>query len=281
MENFTMGDITKLREKTGAGIMDVKKALEQAKGNFEKAVDIIRIKGIKSVEKRSGRKAEEGLVAVEVVDKNDNTQKGFVIQLATETDFVAKSEKFIKVGDEILKAVVKADANSLDEALEAKTPSGENVKEFVEQAGAQFGENVQLKSVQTIEGENITTYLHKKAKDLPPTIAVLVVTDEKGKSVSTDIAHHIAAFAPKYFTKEDVPSDELERERKVATEIAQNEGKPEKIIPNIVQGRLNGYFRNVVLLEQPLAADPKTTVAKHVEGSGGQLIGFIRVQVGE
>jgi elongation factor Ts len=280
MANYTTADITKLREKTGAGMMDVKKALDEANGDSEKALEIIRIKGLKGVEKRSGRKAEEGLVTIDIVEKGEN-QKGFVVELATETDFVAKSEKFIEAGETILKAVVKADANSLEEAEKATIETGETVQEFVRKAAAEFGENVQLKSVQSIEGENITSYLHKKAKDLPPTIAVLVVTDKKGAFIAKDISHHVAALAPKYLSTNDVPSDIVQKEESIAFEIASNEGKPEHIIPNIVKGRLNGFYKETVLLCQPLVADPKTTVEQYVKKSGGDLKGYLRVQVGE
>jgi elongation factor Ts len=280
MAKFSIADITALREKTGAGMMDVKKALEEADGNVEKAIELIRIKGLKGVEKRSGRKTEEGLVAIKIVDKGA-AQKGYVIELVTETDFVAKSEKFLETGDKILEAIVSADADNLDEALAVSFDDGETVKQFVEEAAARFGENVQLKSVQTIEGEKITSYLHKKAQDLPPTIAVLVVTDEKAEEAAKDVAHHIAAYSPKYFSVEDIPEEEVKKEENIATEIAKNEGKPDKIIPNIVRGRLQGFFKTVVLSKQPLAADPKVTVEEHINKTGGKIDKFLRIQVGE
>lgn len=279
MVNYTTKDIVALREKTGAGMMDVKKALVEADGDVSKAEEIIRIKGLKGIEKRAGRSASEGLVNAKVV-LDGNTETGYVIELNTETDFVAKSPKFIEASHEMLEAISSSKAGDIESAMVSK--KGDiTVEQMIQNLAAAVSENVILKQVHKVSGEALTLYLHKTAKDLPPAIAVLVATDKNGVSAGKDVAHHIAAYNPQYFSKEEVPSDIIEKEKEIATQIAKEEGKPEKIIPNIVEGRLKGFYKDVVLLEQPLASDPKVTVENFVKSTGGNISGFLRVQLGK
>jgi elongation factor Ts len=278
MANYTAADIKALRERTGAGMLDVKKALDEADGNTDKAIEIIRTKGLARAAKREGNAASEGLVAVKVSD-GDAGQTATMIELNSETDFVAKNEQFIALADAVLEAVAAAGASDLDAALAAPAEGG-TVADLVAVRGATMGEKIVLRRVARVEGPKVTAYLHKTAKDLPPSIGVLVVTDEAAEAVAKDVAQHVAAIAPTYLTRDDVPADTVAKEREIALETSKNEGKPEAALPKIVEGRLNGFFKEVVLLDQPLAKDPKTTVAKHVAATGGELQGFVRFRVG-
>jgi elongation factor Ts len=278
MANYTAADIKALRERTGAGMLDVKKALDEAGGDAEQAVEIIRKKGLARAAKREGNATSEGLVAVKVTDGAAG-QVATMIEINSETDFVAKNEKFIALADQVLEAVAAAGAADLDAALAAPAAEG-TVADLVAAQGATMGEKIVLRRVARVEGPKVTTYLHKTAKDLPPSIGVLVVTDEAAEAVAKDVAQHVAAMAPKYLVREDVPADVVEKEREIAREVSIAEGKPEAALPKIVEGRLNGFFKESVLVEQPLAKDPKTTVGKHVASTGGQLQGFVRFRVG-
>ena len=278
MANYTAADIKALREKTGAGMLDVKKALDEADGNAEKAVEVIRKKGLARAAKREGNTASEGLVAVKVEDTADG-QVATMIELNAETDFVVKNEKFITLADNVLAAV--AAAGAADEASASAAPAGdETVADLITREGATLGEKVVLRRVARVEGPSITTYLHRTAKDLPPSVGVVVVTDAAGATVAKDVAQHVAALAPKYLTRDEVPADVVEKEREIARERSIAEGKPEAALPKIVEGRLGGFFKEVVLLDQPFAKDPKTSVGKYVEGANGTLQAFVRFRVG-
>jgi len=244
MANYTAADIKALRDRTGAGMMDVKKALDEAEGNVEKALEIIRVKGLKGVAKREGRATSEGLVAANIADV-DGGQIGTLIELNCETDFVAKNEKFIELGETVLAAVVASGAKTAEEAL-ASDVDGQTLGDVIDAQAATLGEKIQLRRVAVVEGPAVTAYLHRTAKDLPPTIGVFVVTDENAASVGKDVAQHVAALAPEFLSREDVPADTVENERRIAEETSRNEGKPEAALPKIVEGRLNGFFKNVV-----------------------------------
>jgi elongation factor Ts len=279
MANYTAADIKALRERTGAGMLDVKKALDEAGGDAERALEIIRVKGLKGVAKREGRATSEGLVAVEIEETATGGQAATMIELNSETDFVAKNEKFIALAETVLKAVAAAGATDLGSALAAPV-DGETVQTVIDTNAATLGEKIALRRVARVEGERVTAYLHRTAKDLPPAVGVLVATDVAGAEVAKDIAQHIAAMSPTYLKRDDVPADVVVKERAIAEETSRNEGKPEAALPKIVEGRLNGFFKEVVLEDQPLAKDPKTTVAKHVAGVNGSLTSFVRFRVG-
>ncbi|GAA1872401.1 translation elongation factor Ts [Myceligenerans crystallogenes] len=278
MANYTAADIKALREKTGAGMLDVKKALDEADGDAEKAVEIIRKKGLARAAKREGNATSEGLVAVKVSDSAAG-QVATMIELNAETDFVVKNEKFVNLADAVLEAVAAAGAS--DEASGAAAPAGEGtVADLIASEGATLGEKVVLRRVARVEGPKVTTYLHRTAKDLPPSVGVLVVTDEAGAEVAKDVAQHIAALAPRFLTREEIPAEVVEKEREIAREVSIAEGKPEAALEKIVEGRLNGFFKEAVLVDQPLAKDSKTTVGKHVAAANGTLQAFVRFRVG-
>jgi elongation factor Ts len=278
MANYTAADIKALRERTGAGMLDVKKALDEADGDAEKALEIIRVKGLKGVAKREGRSASDGLVAAHVGD-DASGQTGVLIELNSETDFVAKNATFVALAEKVLAAAVAAGTDDVTAVLAADA-GGRSVEETITETAATLGERVVLRRVARISAPAVTVYLHKVNKDLPPQVGVLVGTDAAGAEVARDVAMHIAAFSPSYLGRDDVPEETVAAERRIAEETARNEGKPEAALAKIVEGRLGGFFKENVLVDQAFAKDPKTTVGKVVEAAGGTVTGFARFRVG-
>ncbi|MCC3277035.1 MULTISPECIES: translation elongation factor Ts [unclassified Arthrobacter] len=278
MANYTAADIKALRERTGAGMMDVKKALDEANGDADKAMELIRIKGLKGATKREGRSTAEGLVAAKVIDGT----VGVMIELNCETDFVAKSAKFIELADKVLAAAVESAAADA-ETLLAYNVDGKPLSEIVVEEGAILGEKVVVRRVARVEGKTVDAYLHKTSKDLPAQVGVLFAVDGEGAEAATaahDVAVHTAAYAPTYLTREEVPAETVENERRIADETARAEGKPEAALTKIVEGRLTGFFKEIVLLDQPFAKDAKKTVGKVLEEAGVTPVGFARFRVG-
>jgi len=280
MANYTAADIKALRERTGAGMLDVKKALDEANGDQEKALEIIRVKGLKGVAKREDRATSEGLVAADIADV-DGAQVGTLIELNCETDFVAKSPKFIELGERVLAAVVASGAQNAEDALAAEV-DGQSIQALIDADAATLGEKIVLRRVAVVSGPAVTVYLHRTAKDLPPSIGVFVVTDANGASVAKDVAQHVAALSPEFLNREDVPADKVENERRIALDTARAEGanKPEHIIEKIAENRLGKFFEEVVLAEQPLAKDPSKKVSQVLADAKGELKSFIRFRVG-
>ncbi|WP_435299817.1 translation elongation factor Ts [Timonella sp. A28] len=280
MANYTAADIKALRERTGAGMLDVKKALDEANGDSEKALEIIRVKGLKGVAKREDRATSEGLVAANIADV-DGAQVGTLIELNCETDFVAKSPKFIELGDAVLAAVVKSGAQSAEDALAAEV-DGQTIQALIDADAATLGEKIVLRRVAVVNGPAVTSYLHRTAKDLPPAIGVFVVTDAAAAGAAKDIAQHIAALSPEFLSREDVPAEKVDNERRIAEETARAEGanKPEHIIAKIAENRLGKFYEEVVLLDQPLAKDPSKKVGQVLAEAKGELTGFVRFRVG-
>ena len=275
MANYTAADIKALRERTGAGMLDVKKALDEADGDLQKAQEIIRVKGLKGVTKREGRATAEGLVAARV-----EGTVGYMVEVNSETDFVAKSAPFVEFGNKVLEAAVAADASTLEELMAAQA-DGTAVSELVTETGALLGEKVVVRRLARVEGENVAVYLHKTSKDLPAQVGVLLaVTGADADQVAHDVAVHVAAMSPTFLSEEDVPAETVESEKRVAEETARAEGKPEKIIPNIITGRLKGYYKDVVLLDQDFAKDSKKTVAQVLQEAGATATAFARFRVG-
>jgi len=280
MANYSVADIKALREKTGAGMLDVKKALEEADGDSAKAEEIIRVKGLKGIGKREGRAASDGLVAATVVPlASGDGEVGVLVEVNSETDFVAKSGPFLALADRVLAAAVASGAADAD-ALVAADSDGITVQAAVDEVQATLGEKVVVRRVVRVAGEHVDVYLHKVNKDLPPQVGVLVATDAAGASVARDIATHIAAYSPTYLSRDEVPEDVVASERHIAEEVARNEGKPEGALPKIIEGRLVGYFKENVLLDQAFAKDPKKSVQQVLDEVGGSVTGFARYRVG-
>ena len=274
MANFTAADVKALREQTGAGMMDVKKALTEANGDAEKALEIIRLKGLKSLSKREGRQASAGLLAAQT----DGTV-GVLVEVNSETDFVAKNQKFIDFSNEVLAAAVASKAADLDALLAA--PMGEGtVKDRLDAFAAIIGEKLQVGRIVRVEGENVDLYLHQTNPDLPPQVGVFVVTDAAGKSVAHDIAMHVAAYMPAYLDRDSVPADVLDKERATLEKITLEEGKPANIVPKIVEGRLNAFFKDNCLVDQAYARDPSKSVGQVLKEAGATVTNFVRVHVG-
>ncbi|QPL06220.1 MULTISPECIES: translation elongation factor Ts [Actinomyces] len=278
MANYTTADIKALREQTGAGMMDVKKALDEAEGNLEKAVEIIRVKGLKGIAKREGRATSAGLIAAQVVDTAEG-QVGILVETNAETDFVVKNEKFINFSNKVLAAAVASGAETA-EALAQVEIDGETVQSLTDGMQAVIGEKIVVSRVARLAAPKIDLYLHRTNPDLPAQVAVLVGTDAKAAEVAHDVAMHIAAYSPSYLTRDEVPADVVEKERAIAEETTRAEGKPEQAIAKIVEGRLGGFFKEICLTEQAFAKDPKTTVGKVVAATGGEVTGFVRLRVG-
>jgi elongation factor Ts len=278
MANYTAADIKALRERTGAGMLDVKKALDEAEGDAEKALEIIRVKGLKGVSKREGRAASDGLVAAHVTDDGAG-QTGVLIELNSETDFVAKNATFIELADKVLAGAVAAGTDDVAAVLGSQL-DGATLQDAIDETAATLGEKLVLRRVARVSAPKVAVYLHKVNKDLPPQVGVLVGTDEAGAEVAKDVAMHIAAYAPAYTTRDEVPADTVESERRIAEETSRNEGKPEAALPKIVEGRLNGFFKETVLLDQAFAKDPKKSVGQVLSGTGGSVTGFARFRVG-
>ena len=287
MAAITAALIKQVREETGAGMMDVKKALTEAEGDVARAKEIIRAMGIQAAGKREGRKAQEGTIASTVVE-SANGQTGYAVELNSETDFVAKTPKFVEFAGSVLDDAVKAEASSVDEVLAAA--SGDTtVKEAVEEAAALFGEHVKEGQFAKVEGPHVEVYAHKKSAEMPPSIVAMIATDEAGAAVAHEAALQISAMGAQWLTREDVPADVLESERRVATEKTTEElkskGKPEavieKIAPKIVEGRLGAFYKETVLLEQAYVKDPSKTVGDLFKEVGGTALSFARVEVGK
>ncbi|MCZ4509852.1 translation elongation factor Ts [Streptomyces phaeochromogenes] len=277
MANYTAADVKKLRELTGAGMMDCKKALDEADGNVDKAVEALRIKGQKGVAKREGRSAENGAVVSIIAD--DNTS-GVLVELKCETDFVAKGERFQAVANTIAEHVTKTSPADLEALLASEIEAGKTVQAYVDEANANLGEKIVLDRFAQFSGAYVGSYMHRTMPDLPPQIGVLVELDKADADLAKGIAQHIAAFAPKYLSREDVPADVVESERRVAEETTRAEGKPEAALPKIVEGRVNGFFKEATLLGQPYALDQKKSVQKILDEAGVTLKRFVRIKVG-
>ncbi|MFJ3190038.1 translation elongation factor Ts [Streptomyces halstedii] len=277
MANYTAADVKKLRELTGAGMMDCKKALDEADGNVDKAVEALRIKGQKGVAKREGRSAENGAVVSLIAD--DKTS-GVLLELKCETDFVAKGEKFQTVANALAAHVAATSPADLDALLASEIEAGKTVQAYVDEANANLGEKIVLDRFAQFSGGYVAAYMHRTMPDLPPQVGVLVQLDKEDAQVAKDVAQHIAAFAPKYLNRDEVPAETVENERRVAEATSREEGKPEAALPKIVEGRVNGFFKEVVALEQAFAKDNKKSVQKVLDEAGVSLTRFARIKVG-
>src|ERR1700686_3968961 len=277
MANFTAADVKRLREQTGAGMMDCKNALQEASGFLEAAVDLLRLKGAKDVNKRATRTAANGLVAAEL----NGTRAGVLVELNCETDFVAKTDLFQQVAAEIAAIALKAEVTDRPSLLTTEARPGTTVQQLVEEAGASLKEKLELGRFARFEGGYVASYLHRSDAALPPTLGVLVQLDKDNAEVAKDLAQQIAAMRPLYVVRDDVPADVVEKERRIAEQITRDEGKPEQAIGKIVAGRLNAYYKDVVLTEQAFVKDQKTTIKQVLAQNGVTVKGFARFQVGQ
>ena len=269
MANFSAADVKKLREFTGAGMMDSKKALEESDGDFEKAVELLRVKGAAKAAKRGAeREASAGLVA---------HAPGVLVELKCETDFVAKGEDFIATAQQIADAASEAKPADV-EALKSVPLGDQTVGDVVESLAVSIGEKIELGQFVRFDGP-VVAYMHKRAADLPPAVGVLVEY-EGDANAARAAAMQIAAMRPQYLTRDDVPADVVAHERDIAEKTSREEGKPEQAIAKITEGRVNGFFKEVVLLEQPSVTENKKTVKAVLDEAGTTLKRFARFEVG-
>jgi len=277
MANFTAADVKRLRDQTGAGMMDCKNALVDADGDLDAAVELLRVKGVKDAGKRATRTAANGLVIAELADHD----AGVLVELNCETDFVAKTDLFQQVAHEIALVTLEAGVFDQPAALAVEARPGVTVQQLIEEAGSSLKEKLELGRFARLEGGYVDRYLHRTDAALPPTIGVLVQLDKENAEVARDLAQQIAAARPAYLTREDVPADVVERERRIAEQITRDEGKPEQAIPKIVEGRLGAFFKDVVLVEQPFVKENKITVKQVLAQNNLTVTGFARFQVGQ
>jgi len=273
---YTADDVKRLRELTAAGMLDCKKALDEADGDFDKAVEIIRVKGLKGVTKREGRTTSNGAIVAKV-----ENNLGVMLELNCETDFVAKGERFVALAEELLNHLASSKIGDLAAFLESTMANGKTVQATIDEGNATLGEKIELRRIAVLDGTPVALYLHRTSPDLPPQVGVLVSLTEEAPEAGKDVAQHIAAFAPSYVSREDVPADQIENERRIAEETARNEGKPEAAISKVVEGRVTGFVKEVSLLEQAFAKDAKKTVQQILDEAKTAVKAFHRFRVGQ
>jgi elongation factor Ts len=271
MSNFTAADVKRLRDATGAGMMDSKKALDEAGGDFDKALEVLRVKGAAKVEKRRGERAtSNGLIAA---------AEGAMIELASETDFVAKNEQFQTLAGDIVAHFASSAAQDVHDLLNETLKDGKTVAENIESLAAVIGEKLELRRAVKLDGQ-VATYLHRKATDLPPQVGVLVQFTGSDETAARTAAMQIAAMRPSYLSRDDVPAEVVETERRVAEAKAREDGRPEQALPKIIEGSVNAYFKTNVLLEQASVVDNKKTVKQLLDEAGVTITKFAHFEVG-
>ena len=271
MSTFTTADVKRLRDATGAGMMDCKKALQEAEGDYDKAVEVLRVTGAAKAAKRSERTAGNGIVVA---------KDGALLEINCETDFVAKNEQFLALGSELVTLASEAKVTSAEELAAAKLPDGRTAGEALDALAAVIGEKLAIGRVAVFEGAT-AAYLHRKATDLPPQVGVLVAYTGGDGEAAKAAAMQVAAMRPQYVSRDDVPAEVVESERRIAEETARNEGKPEQALARIVEGRVNGFFKDAVLVEQPSVHDQNKSVGQALSEAGTQVTRFARFEVGQ
>jgi elongation factor Ts len=272
MANITAAEAKRLRDATGAGMMDAKKALEEAGGDFDAAAELLRVKGAAKAAKRGAeRKAANGLVAA---------AEGALIELNCETDFVAKNEQFQQLAADIVAHAWASKTGELDALLEERLADGKTIAENIEALSSVIGEKIVLSRVVLFDGQ-VAAYMHRRAVDLPPQVGVLVEFDGDNLEAARAAAMQIAAMRPQYVTRDEVPAEVVETERRVAEGAAREEGKPEAAISRIIEGRVNAFFKEAVLVEQASVQDPKKSVKDALDSAGVRVSRFARFEVGQ
>jgi elongation factor Ts len=274
MADFSLEDLKALREQLGTGMVETKNALVEAGGDKEKAVELLRIRGAKSNAKRADRSTSEGLIATV-----HSATAVTMIELACETDFVAKNEKFIALADTVIGALADSGAETIDAALATPLGAG-TVGSAIDDQAATIGEKIELRQLIRLTGDKFEVYLHRTSKDLPPQIGVVVAYTGDDAETARSIAQHISFANPEYLSKDEIPSDAVDNERRIVEEISRGEGKPEAALPKIIEGRLGAFYKQVALLEQDYAKDNKLSVAKVAIDAGLTITGFARFKVG-
>ena len=276
MANYSADDVKRLREATAAGMLDCKKALDEADGDYNKAIEIIRVKGLKGVTKREGRLTSNGAVVAKV-----ESNFGVMLELNCETDFVAKGDRFQELANELLAHLASSKIDNVEAFLASTMANGKTVQSVIDEGNAMLGEKIEVRRLAVIVDSPVGIYLHKTSPDLPPQVGVLVQLAKDAGDVGRDIAQHIAAFAPQFVNREDVPADLIENERRIAEETAREEGKPEASLSKIIEGRVTGFVKEVSLIGQSFAKDAKKTVKQILDEAGTAVKAFHRFRVGQ
>ena len=272
MPNFTAVDVKRLRDATGAGMMDAKKAMDETDGDFDKAAEVLRIKGAAKAARRGAeRTASNGLVAA---------HGPALLELACETDFVAKGAEFQKLADDVVAVAAATRPADVDALGAATLGDGRTVAEAVEAAAAVLGEKLELRHVAVFDGD-VVTYLHRRASDLPPQVGVLVEYTGGDAEAARGAALQIAAMRPQFVARDEVPAETVEDERRIAEATAREEGKPEQALPRIVEGRVNAFFKDTVLVDQPSIQDLKKSAGDVLVEAGVTVTRFARFEVGQ
>jgi elongation factor Ts len=277
MANFSAAEVKRVRDLSGAGFVDCKNALTEADGNIDQALELLRKKGVKDAGKRADRTAANGLVIAEL----DGTSAGVLVELNCETDFVAKNDGFQELAAKIAAAALASKPADRLALLTTETADGKTVESLIEEASTTIKEKLELGRYAVLQGGYVATYLHRSDRDLPPTIGVLVQLDGDNEAVAKEIAQQIAATSAQYVTRDEVPADVVEKERRIAEEITREEGKPEQAIPKIVEGRVGAFFKDIVLTEQASVKDPKQSVKSVLAAGKVNVKAFARFRVGQ
>jgi elongation factor Ts len=277
MANYSAADVKRLRDLSGAGMMDCKNALVEADGNIDGAIELLRKKGVKDAGKRADRTAANGLVTALL----DGNEAGVLVELNCETDFVAKNEQFQELAAKIAQAALAAKVTDRLVLLTTETADGKSVELLIEEASSAIKEKLELGRYARLEGGYVTTYLHRSDRDLPPTLGVLVQLDSANEAVAKDLAQQIAATPAQYVTRDEVPAEVVERERRIAEDITRQEGKPEQAVPKIVEGRLGAFFKDIVLTEQASVKDQKQSIKSILAAGKVNVLAFAKFRVGQ
>jgi len=275
MAEIAASMVMDLRQRTGLGMMECKKALTEAGGDLGKAEELLRIKSGAKASKAAGRIAAEGVIGLFVAP---DAKTAAMVEVNCETDFVAKNDDFVATAQKIADAAAESKAGDID-ALKAVPLDGKTVGEVVEDLAITIGEKIELGKVAYFDGQSVV-YLHKRAADLPPAVGVLVEYDGSDAEAARGAAMQVAAMKPQYLTRDEVPSDVVEKERSIAEATSREEGKPEQAIAKITEGRLNGFYKEVVLLDQPSVTDSKKSVKAVLDAAGVEVKRFARFEVG-
>lgn len=268
---ITAADVKKLRDTTGAGMMDAKKALTEADGDFERAIELLRISGAAKAAKRGAeREASSGLVA---------SSGSALVELNSETDFVAKNEDFVALAERLAAAAEATRPESAEAFAATELDDGKTVAETVTLLAAVIGEKIELGRVASFDGK-VASYMHRRASDLPPSVGVLIEYEGDDSAAARGAAMQVAAMRPRYLTRDEVPQATVDKEREIAEATAREEGKPEQAIAKIIEGRVNGFFKDVVLLEQASVQDNKKTVKSVLDEAGVSLLRFAHIEIG-
>jgi len=276
MSAITATAVKELREATGAGMLDCRNALAEAEGDLARAVEILRVKGAKSVGKREGRTAGKGLV----IALTPGDGRGTLLELACETDFVAKTAGFQELAATVVRLAHEQSAGDVEAVLALTDDQGRTVASLLDEANAAMGEKVEVRRVAVLASGFLTAYEHKSDPGLPPTLGVLVTLDVDDPELGRDIAQQVAAMAPRYLTRDEVPAEEVESERRIAEEKAREEGKPEQALSRIVDGRLVSFYKEVVLVDQAWVRDSSVSIGSLLAGRSATVTHAVRFKVG-